>query len=90
MKGRAASTPQPPPWWSAADQAEWELLAAEFVDAAIAHDQRCPTCSVRGPSCAAIREGYEALEQWREGRELRSKAAWLRARQDFSEASRAA
>ena len=84
MKGRAPQ-PQRPPWWSDADQAEYDLLIAEFVGSAFAHRERCSTCRAGGPWCAALTEAFDALEEWRAGRELRSKAAHLRAAQDFAD-----
>jgi hypothetical protein len=69
------------PWWTEADQAELNILIHAFVDAEGQHRERCETCSVGGPWCTSLREAFEAVLEWRTGRHLRSKAAWLRARE---------
>jgi hypothetical protein len=72
-----------PPWWTAADQAEFELLVFEFVNAAGLHRERCETCSTGETWCDPLRCALDAVIGWRQGRSLRSLAAALRARQDF-------
>jgi hypothetical protein len=71
----------PPPWWTEADQAELDLLAHEFVRAALIHRQRCSICSAGGLWCRPLREAGDGLLDWRCGRELRSRAVWLRGQQ---------
>lgn len=73
-------------FWTAADQAELELLAHEFTETALAHRERCTICSQGGPWCDPLEEVFEAILRWRAGRILQSKAAWLRARQWLREA----
>ena len=64
--------------WTAADEAELDVLAHELVRLAwpLRHKR-----SVHG----AISEAVEAILEWRQARELRSIAAKLRAGQDFAE-----
>jgi|SoiMethySBSTD1v2_1073268.scaffolds.fasta_scaffold469855_3 hypothetical protein len=74
-------------WWTPADQAELELLLHELVKTYFEeHRNRCAYC--RGEeSCPRLRRAIEAVLDWREARELRSRAAWLRAERDRLEAS---
>jgi hypothetical protein len=71
----------PPPWWTQADQSELDLLAHEFVKAIEAHRQGCSVCSAGGPWCKPLCEAGDGILDWRHGRELRSRAVWLRAQQ---------
>lgn len=68
-------------YWTEADAAELDLLTHELVKVAFVHRERCATCRERG-SCARIGEAIGAVLEWRADRVLRSKAAYLRARQD--------
>jgi hypothetical protein len=68
-------------WWTVADQAELDLLVHEFTKAVWAHRLGCSICSAGGPWCAPLRDAFEGILEWREGRRLRSIAAALRARQ---------
>jgi hypothetical protein len=64
-------------WWTAADQAELDLLVCELVDAAYRHRQ---TCSEHEPR-VGCRHETDAIQQvigWRDHRILASKAAYLR------------
>jgi hypothetical protein len=72
----------PRPWWTEADAAELDVLLEEFVRVAFIHRGHCAICSAGGPWCEPLREALDALLEWRRGRELRSKAEWLRARQE--------
>jgi hypothetical protein len=74
-----------PPWWTEADQAEFDLLVREFVGSAFVHRELCSTCRGRGPWCAPLADAFAAVEEWREDREFRSKAQWLRTRQTAAE-----
>lgn len=47
---------------------------AEFI----AHGEICKRCN----PCPALRKAIEAVVEWREARELRSRAEWLRAERD--------
>jgi hypothetical protein len=72
------------PWWTSADEAELDLLVHELVRVAFLHRDRCATCN-RDRWCDALRDATAALLEWRAGRVLRSKAAWLRIRQQARE-----
>jgi hypothetical protein len=90
MGERSSSPSQPaglvaPPWWTAADWAELDLLVHELVAAGFAHRANCSICRTGGRWCVAMAEALEVLLEWRHGRELRSKATWLRARQQAQE-----
>jgi hypothetical protein len=61
-------------WWTEADAAELDLLVHELVRVAWTHPDHVPP-----------REAVEAVLEWRDGRVLRSKAAWLRIRQQAKE-----
>jgi hypothetical protein len=65
-------------WWTEADAAELDVVAHAFVKAAYVHRERCGTCSSGGPWCLPLREALDGVVEWRHGRVLRSKAAWLR------------
>lgn len=76
------------PWWTAADDAELDLLVHELVRAVDIHRAGCSVCSANGhcgPWCEPLREALEGVIEWREGRILRSKAQWLRFRQAVAE-----
>jgi hypothetical protein len=73
------------PWWTAADEAELDLLIEEFTRVAFVHREKCSTCRAGGPWCPPMVDALEAVFEWREGRVLRSKASWLRARQELAE-----
>jgi hypothetical protein len=66
------------PWWTDADAAELELLVHELVRAAFLHRGGCSTCGADRRWCPAMYEALEAVTDWRDGRILRSKAAFLR------------
>ena len=68
-------------WWTEADEAELAVLLDEFVKHARAHREACRVCRTGGPWCASLVEAFDVLLDWKRGRELRSKAAWLRARE---------
>jgi hypothetical protein len=71
------------PYWTEADAAELDVLVHEVVRVAMIHRERCLTCRrERGiHDCAGMTAAIEAVIEWRDGRILRSKAAWLRARE---------
>jgi hypothetical protein len=46
----------------------------EFIE----HGDSCPRCN----PCPALRKAIEAVADWREARELRSRAEWLRAERE--------
>jgi hypothetical protein len=70
------------PWWTEADQAEWELLGFEFVEAAWAHHERCPICALGGAWCRPLAEAFDALLLWCHRRMRRTWATYMRAQQD--------
>lgn len=84
-KAASAKQPrkQPPrrPWWTAADQAELDVLTHEFVDGAWEHQERCAVCSQGGPWCKPLREALDVVLEFQQARDRMSKAQWLRAQQ---------
>jgi len=68
-------------YWTAADAAELDVLIFEFVRVRELHVPACAVCREHGPWCARLLASLEAVLEWREGRLLRSKAAWLRLRE---------
>ena len=74
-------------WWTEADEAELAVLLDEFVKHARAHRETCRVCRTGGPYCASLVEAFDVLLDWKRGRELRSKAQWLRAREMAREAA---
>lgn len=75
------------PWWTEADQAEFDLLLLEFVKAALRHREGCAICRGGGPWCDPLYEAFEILVDWRDCRILQSKADWLRLRQELHHAA---
>jgi hypothetical protein len=67
------------PWWTEADDAELDLLAYELVRGYFEHKPRCASCAAGDPPCPHLRRAIEAVTEWREARELRSRAEYLRA-----------
>jgi hypothetical protein len=75
------------PWWTPADDAELNVVTHELVDAVFSHREAgCETCAAGYPPCPVVQEAIAKVVDWREARILRSRAAWLRARQDRLEA----
>jgi hypothetical protein len=74
---------QVPPWWTDADDAEFELVTLEFVEAAWLHRERCAECRARraqqGAWCRPLQEACQQLLDWFAHRKLESEAGWLRA-----------
>ena len=66
-----------PAWWTEADQAELDALLWAFLCVAEHHQQHCSGC---GPvaACAAVRDAWDALEDWWVQRRLLSRAEWHR------------
>jgi hypothetical protein len=69
-----------PCWWTPADDAELDVLFDEFVGIWHRHRDNCETCS-SGPWCDGLRDCFQIVLDWKRGRELRSKAEWLRVRE---------
>jgi hypothetical protein len=69
------------PYWSAADDAELDLLTHEFVDVALLHRDRCEDCVILGQFCEPLARALQAVLDWRRRRLLQSQAAYLRARE---------
>lgn len=63
--------------WTAADAAELDVLIYELVRVHRIHVPPCEICSKGGPWCSRMRGAFEAILDWRQARELRSRAAWL-------------
>jgi hypothetical protein len=73
------------PWWTPADRAELDLVVHEMVDDVFEHRrQGCAACAAAEP-CPWVRAAIERIIEWRDDRERRSLAAWLRARQDVDD-----
>ena len=68
-------------YWTAADAAELDVLILEFVRVHALHVPACEECRQGGLWCKRLRDSFDAVVEWREGRELRSKATWLRLRE---------
>lgn len=66
------------PWWTDADAAELDLLARELVRSAFLHREKCSTCRAGDRWCPVMDEALGHVLDWREGRILQSKAAFLR------------
>lgn len=63
-------------WWTAADQAELDVLVDAFVGAVFDY-RRCSVCAAGGPWCDAVRDCFHIVIDWRNTRARRSEAAWL-------------
>jgi hypothetical protein len=70
----------PSPYWTEADDAELDVLLDEFTGIYYRHRERCVHCG-SGPWCEPMRDAFDVVLEWRRGRMLRSKADWLRARE---------
>lgn len=73
----AASPISQAPWWTAADQAELDVLIAYFVELAWAH-RVCRACHERGTMCGQLEAIWDEIEDWLKRRSLLSKAEYLR------------
>jgi hypothetical protein len=73
------------PWWTDADQAEFELLVFEFFGLAFVHYAACPTClagkTVCTPYLEAVHGALNPILEWMRAREARSHAQWVRERE---------
>lgn len=58
------------PFWTEADQAEWELLAWALVDGSFEHREQCATCTAGYPPCPHIAKAIQIVLDWHRGREL--------------------
>jgi hypothetical protein len=85
MKASPIPTLSSMPWWTDADTAELGALSFEFTRAVSIHREQCDTCRAGGPWCPVIRAAFDAVLEWRDSRRHRSRAAWLRARQDAAD-----
>jgi hypothetical protein len=73
--------PEPPPWWTAADQAELEVLVWHLVEGLTEHKVKCPRCRAEletGWPCPLVGEAIDAVLDWRRRRDLLSRAQYLR------------
>ena len=72
-------------YWTEADQAELDVLIAELVRVAFIHKDLCPVCRDETDesrlNCKPLRGAIVSVLEWRQGRALRSKAQWLRERE---------
>ena len=71
------------PWWTPADAAELDVQTRALVDEVFDHrEEGCDVCAAGYPPCPHVGTAIEKVETWRDVRVLRSKAVWLRLRQD--------
>jgi hypothetical protein len=75
----------PPSFWTEADAGELDVLVDAFVGAVLIHREGCAVCSSNRRWCRPLEDCFEGILDWRRSRALRSKAAWLRARQTARE-----
>ena len=68
--------------WTPADAAELDVLIYELTRSYFEHRANCASCAAEYPPCAHVRRAIESVLEWREARELRSRAEWLRAERD--------
>jgi hypothetical protein len=70
------------PWWTDADQAEADTIAWLLADLLPQHWQECLWCEhapVTGLyNCPQVLAVFQAVEDWRTGRDLLSRAEFLR------------
>ena len=69
-----------PAWWTAADDAELDVIVWDLVRAGFAH-RDCLRCRELGAYCEPMRAAVEAVLDWRRARNLLSRAEHLRALQ---------
>lgn len=55
------------------------MLAHKFAGVALQHEARCPVCASAPQWCPVLVDALQAVIDWRDGRALSSRAAWLRA-----------
>jgi hypothetical protein len=74
--------PEVGPWWTTADQAEFDVLAYALVDGVLRHRDRCAACATCGSAvyCERVSVAIEAVLDWLSLRSLVSRAEWLRRR----------
>jgi hypothetical protein len=68
-------------FWTEADDAELRLLCFHFSRAHYLHRDHCSKCMAGGPYCRPLLDALEGILEWRTGRILANKAAWLRERE---------
>lgn len=81
----AAATP---PWWTESDSAELDALVWALVDGIFEHRSQCASCAREYPPCPHIAEAIGMVVDWRKGRELESRARWLRKQRELLEFER--
>lgn len=72
-----------PPWWTEADRAELDALTWALVDGIFEHREHCATCAAGHPPCPHIAKAIGTVLNWRKGRELQSRARWLRLQREL-------
>jgi hypothetical protein len=65
-------------WWTPADSAELDCLIYELVRSYFEHRERCEACQSHSP-CPALATAITVVAEWRQMRELLSRAEYLRA-----------
>jgi len=66
--------------WTAADQAELDVLLWALVDGYQTHRQQCARCALEYPPCPHAQKAIQEVCDWHHMRSLLSKAQHLRAR----------
>jgi hypothetical protein len=68
-----------------ADDAESDVLLDALITGVYDHRERCAVCSQGGPWCSNLVDAFQILMVFRRTRQLRSLAAYLRARETVNE-----
>jgi hypothetical protein len=77
-----------PAYWTAADEAEFDVLAWELVRAIQEHAPACESCRAGWPPCPKVGAAIQAALDWQHGRMLSSRAEYLRSGQALADFSR--
>lgn len=70
-----------PHGWTAADDAELDVIVDRLVAAGLAH-RECAACRRLGTWCRPMADAFEAVEIWLRARRLLSRAQHLRAERE--------
>ncbi len=73
--------------WTAADQAELDVLIDELVYCFFEHRETCETCRTPFAVCPQLRTAIEVVLDWRRRRELLTRAELLRVHQEIRNAA---
>lgn len=75
-----------PPWWTEADAAELDSLTWELIGGWFEHRERCDSCArarTTGIACPHTQKAVQVVVDWIRGRELESRARWLRKQREL-------